>query len=90
MLPTNIARHIDALKHLIALNPGQTRGALRKASPGVLAAVRACVRMAVRRHGLLTAAQIAQLSPHKNKLKKIADGRTKAVHARKMIQSGKK
>ena len=89
MVPIAIARHISALKELAALSPGKTRAALRKSSAGVLAAVRACVRMAVRRHGLLTAAQITQLSPHKNKLKRIADNKTKAAQARKMIQSGK-
>ena len=88
MLPVTIARHAEALKALVALNPAQTRGALRKASAGVLAAVRQCVRMAVRQHGLLTAAQINQLTPFKKKLVKIADGKTKSKDARRLIQSG--
>ena len=89
MLPVSVARHADALKALVALNPAQTRKALRKASAGVLAAVRQCVRMAVRQHGLLTADQVAQLSPFKKKIIKIADGKTPARDARKLIQSGK-
>ena len=88
MVPVAVARHVEALKALASLNPAKTRSALRKASAGVLSAIRQCIRMAVRKHGLLTANQIAQLSPYKSKLKKIADGKTKAAQAKKLIQSG--